>query len=90
MNIELECLSTSDDLKRWQNDFAHIDMWDEHIAGDLSDMLQEAEVLLFILQPGQFQVSVHVGTIGVSIPQIPVVVFTIWRHRHATVGTDAY
>ena len=49
----------------------------EDITRDLTNMLQEREVEVFILKPGQFQISVDVCAIGVSIPEISVVVLTI-------------
>ena len=89
MDAELEKGSTSDDLQRGQNDFGDIHVWNEDIASDLTDMLQKAEVKIFILQPCQFQVSINVGAIGVAISQILVMMFTIGRYRHPTIRTNA-
>ena len=77
MHVELEQSSTSDDLQGRQNDTGHIDVRDEHIARDLSDMLQEAKVEFFVLQPGQFQVSIDVSAVGVAIAQISVMMLAI-------------
>ena len=49
MHGQLEQSSTSDDLQRRQNDFGDIHVGNEDIAGDLPDMLQKAEVQVFIL-----------------------------------------
>ncbi len=68
MDAQLEQGPASDDLERWQHDPGHIHMGDQDVAGDLSDVLQEAEVQIFILQPCQFEVAVDIGAIRVSIP----------------------
>ncbi len=51
---------------------------------------EERQVELLILQPSQLQVAVHVGAVGVPVPEVPIVVLAVVGHRHATVGADAY
>ena len=34
----------------------------------LPDVLKEGEVEVLVLEPGQLQVTVHVGAVGVSVP----------------------
>ena len=36
-----------------QNDSRDVDVWDEDVTRDLADVLQEAEVQILILEPGQ-------------------------------------
>lgn len=88
MIAEFEERSTSDNLQRWENNLSHIYVGDEHVACDLSDMLQEAKVIVFILQPGQFQVSIDVGAVGVSIPQVSIMMFRIACLGHAAIGAN--
>ena len=38
-------------------------MGDQDIAGDLTDVLEEAQVKVLVLKPGQLQVAVNVGTV---------------------------
>ena len=46
-------------------------MGDEDVAGDLADVLEEAEVEVLVLEPGQLQVAVHEGAVGVPVSQVP-------------------
>lgn len=57
---------------------------------DLSYVLEEAEVHVFVLQPRQLQVAVHIRAVGVSVLQVAVVVLPVGRHRHPPVGPDTY
>lgn len=65
-------------------------MADQHIASHLPDVLHEAQVHLWVLQPSQLQVAVHVRAVRKTIAQVAVVMVTIRRHRHASVRSDAY
>ena len=76
-------------LQRRQNYPGDIDLGDEDIAGDLSDVLQETQVQVLILQPGQLQVAVDVGAVGVPVPQVAVVVLPVAGHRHPAGRADA-
>ena len=40
------------------------------------------------LEPGELEVSVHEGAVGVSVAEVAVVVLTVARHRHPPVGPD--
>ena len=55
-------------------------MADQHVAGHLANVLQEAEVKGLVLQPGQLEVAVDVGAVGVAVAQVVVVVLAIRRH----------
>ena len=35
----------------------------------LPDVLKEAEIKVLVLEPGEFQVSVHIGAVRVSVPE---------------------
>ena len=85
---ELEQGATSDDLQAGQDDPLHVHVGDEDVAGDLSDVLEEAEVEVLILEPSEFEVAVHIGAVGVSVPQVPVVVLAVAWHRHPSIGSD--
>ena len=39
LDVELEEVATAHDLQRRQDDAAHVDVRDEHVAGDLADVL---------------------------------------------------
>ena len=51
-----------------QYDSRDVDVWDEDVTRDLADVLQEAEVQILILEPGQLQVAVDVGAVRVPVP----------------------
>ena len=53
-------------------------------------MSQESEVEGLVLQPGELEVAVDVGAVGVAVAQVAVVVLAVVGHRHAAVGADAY
>ena len=40
------------------------------------------------LEPGELEVSVHEGAVGVSVAEVAVVVLAVARHRHPPVGPD--
>ena len=63
MDIEFEKSPATDDLKAGQHDLFDVHMANEDVSGDLPDVLEEAEVLVGVLQPGQLQVSVHVSAV---------------------------
>ena len=88
VDAEFEERPPADDLQRREDDAADVHVADEHVAGHLSDVLQEGEVEMLVLEPSQFQVAVHVGAVGVTVAQVAVVVFPVGRHRHPTVGSD--
>ena len=52
-------------------------------------MLKKAQVEIFILEPGQLEVAVDVGAVGVSVSQVAVVVLAVVRNGHPAVGSDA-
>ena len=41
-----------------------------------------------MLQPGDLQVAVHVGAVGVAVPEVLVVGGPVTRHRHPSTGAD--
>ena len=88
LDRQLEQSSSSDDLEAGQDDPPDIHVGDEDVASDLLDVLEEAEVQVLVLEPGQLQVSVHEGTVGVPVPQVPIVVLPVGRNRHSPVCTD--
>ena len=63
-------------------------MADEDVAGDLPDVLEEAEVEVLVLEPGELQVAVDIGAVGVSVPEVPVVVLPVAGHGHPSIGPD--
>ena len=89
LDRELEQSPASDDLEAGQDDPPDIHMGDEDIAGDLSDVLEEAQVQVLVLEPGQLEVAVHEGAVSVAVPQVPVVMLPVARHRHPPVRSDA-
>lgn len=42
-------------------------MTDQHVAGHLSDVFDEAQVHVWVLQPCQLQISIHVRAVGEAI-----------------------
>lgn len=85
---QLEQGAAPDDLEAGQDDPLDVHVGDEDVAGDLSDVLEEAEVQVLVLQPGELQVAVHVGAVGVSVPQVAVVMLPVAGHGHPTIGSD--
>lgn len=65
--VKLEKRSSSDDLQIGQHDSFDVDMRDEHVASHFANVLQKAEIIVGIGEPGQFKVAIHIGTIGVTI-----------------------
>ena len=65
-------------------------MGDEDVAGDLTDVLQEGQVHVVVLQPGQLQIAIHVGAVGVPVPEIAEMMLPIVGHGHPAVRSDAY
>ena len=90
LHVELEERPPADDLEGGQHDPRDVDVRDEHVAGDLADVLEEGEVEVLVLQPGQLEVAVHVGAVGVAVAEVTVVVLAVVRHRHPAVRADAY
>ena len=76
-------------LKWGQNDPGDVNLRDQNVASDLTDVLKEAQVEIFILEPGQLEVAVDVGAVGVSVSQVAVVVLAVVRNGHPAVGSDA-
>lgn len=89
MDVELEEGSTAYDLQPRQNDLPYVHVADEHIACDLSYVLQEAEVECLVLEPRDLQVAVDISTVGVPVSKIPVVVLLVGRNGEAAIGSDA-
>lgn len=77
---QFELGPTSDDLQTRQNDFVDVYVRDQNVSGHFPYVLQKTEVQVFVLQPREFQVAVHVSAVGVSVPEIPVMVVPIRRH----------
>ena len=88
LDSQLEQSPASDDLEAGQDDPLDVHVGDEDVAGDLSDVLEEAEVEVLILEPSELEVAVHIGAVGVSVPQVPVVVLAVAWHRHPSIGSD--
>ena len=80
MYVEFEEGPSPDDLEAGQHNPGNVYVRDEHVARHLADVLQEAEVLIVILQPREFEVAVDVRAVRVPIPQVPVVVFSVRRN----------
>ena len=89
LDRELEQSPAPDDLEAGEDDPPDIHMGDEDIAGDLTDVLEEAQVKVLVLKPGQLQVAVHEGAVSVSVPEVPVVMLPVARHRHPPIRPDA-
>lgn len=68
MDVELEECPAPDNLEAGQDNLPDVHMANEDVASDLPDVLQEAQVQVLILKPGQLQVAIHVGAVGVSVP----------------------
>lgn len=64
-------------------------MADKDITGDLSYVLEEAEVERLVLEPCDLQVAVDVSTVGVPVSKIPVVVLFVGRNGEAAIGSNA-
>ena len=62
----------------------------EKLPKTLPDVLKEAEIEVLVLEPGELEVAVDVGAVGVAVAQVAVVVLAVVGHRHAAVGADAY
>lgn len=89
VHVDLEERAAADDLQLGQHDAAHVDVRDEHVAGDLADAAQEAQVHALVLHPRQLQVAVHVRAVGVALAQVAVVVLAVRRHRQPPIRADA-
>ena len=66
LHVELEQVPPPNDLEAGQHNAPEVHMGDEHIAGDLADVVEEGEVQVLVLQPGQLQVAVNVGAVRVA------------------------
>ena len=80
VHVELEQGPAPDDLQAGQDDLLDIDVGDEDVAGDLPDVLEEAEVQVGLLEPSQLQVAVHVSAVGVTVSQVSIVVLSVVGH----------
>ena len=89
VDAQFEQRPPADDLQVGQDDAPDVDVRNEDVAGDFSDVLQETQVQMLVLQPSQLQLAVDVGAVGVAVAQIPVVVLAVGRHRHPAVRADA-
>ena len=49
LHVQLEERPAADDLQRRQHDARHVHMRDEDVAGDLADVLQEAQIQRLVL-----------------------------------------
>ena len=85
---QLEEGPAAHDLEAGQDDPPDVHVGDEDVPGDLSDVLEEAEVEVLVLEPGELQVAVHVGAVCVSVPQVPIVMLPVAWHRHPSIGSD--
>ena len=72
-----------------QADPADVDVGDEDVAGDLSDVLEEGEVEVLVVEPRQLQVAVHVGAVGVAVAEVGVVVLAVVDRAQPAVCADA-
>lgn len=77
VDIELEEGPTAYDLKSRQDDPPDIDVANEYVAGDLADVLEKAKIEGLVLQPRDLQVAVDVGTVGVPVSKVPVVMLLV-------------
>lgn len=77
VDAQLEASSPANDLQVRKNHLLRVDVRDEDVTGDLADVLEKAEIDVFILDPSQFQVPVDVAAIGVPLSEIPVMVLPV-------------
>ena len=70
LHVELEQVPPPNDLQAGQYNASEVNVGDEHIAGDLTDVVEEGEVQVLVLQPGQLQVAINVGAVRVSANKI--------------------
>ena len=89
LDVELEQRPTADDLEGGQDDLGNVDVADQDVAGDLPDVAEEAQVQVLVLKPGQLQVAVDVGAVGVPVPEVAVVVVAVVDRGEAAVRADA-
>ena len=47
--VELEEGTATNDLQAGQHDLLDVNMWDEDVAGDFSDVFQKAEIKIWVL-----------------------------------------
>jgi len=64
-------------------------MADQYIAGDLPNVVQEAQVQVLVGQPSQLQVAIHVRAVCIPIPEVPVMMLLVRGHRQPGFGADA-
>lgn len=80
VDIKSEEGTAADDLEARKDHAANVDMGYEDVAGDLADVVEEAQVQVVVLDPRQLQVPVHVAAVHVPLPQVPVVVVPVGWH----------
>jgi len=57
---------TSDDTQTGQRDVIHVAGEDQHVAGHLTDVSQERQVVAGVRQEHELQVAVDVRTVGIT------------------------
>lgn len=77
--LQLEEGPATDDLQPRQADLVHVHVGYEDIAGDLAYVLQEAEVEA-IVEPRDLQVAIDVGTVGVPVAKVSIVMLLVRGH----------
>ena len=85
----LESRPAAYDLQVGQDDAGQVHVADEDVAGDLAHGVEEGQVEGLVLQPGQLEVALHVGAVGVAVAQVAVVVVLVVGAGQVVVGADA-
>jgi hypothetical protein len=88
-HVELEERSSSYDLESRQPHMIDIDVTDENVAGDLTDVLKEAQVVRLVLNPGDFEVSIDIGAVVVAFLEVFVVELAVRGNAHSSICADA-
>jgi hypothetical protein len=65
--FQAEETSTSNELEVRKDNLSSVDMGNENVACDFSNVLEERQVCLLVLDPGQLQVPIHDGTVRVAV-----------------------
>lgn len=88
-HIHFKQRPATDNLETWKYDSFYVDVRDQNVSGHFSNVLQEAQIQVLVLEPCQFEVAIHIRAVGVAVFQVPVMVVTIRRHRHTPIGPNA-
>ena len=81
LHVELEQVPPPNDLEAGQHNAPEVHVGDEDVAGDLADVVEEGEVQVLVLQPGQLQVAVNVGAVRVSGKRNSIITLIIFKKK---------